>query len=331
MGKVVFYMALLLMAWQHAQAQELFPMTEPASNVPKGAVGVRLWGETYNEVNRIRNLFAVKVMYGLTPRLTVIATPNMSNHHSKQLPPEFPVHNTPQIGVNLPYRFNGVNFFAKYRFISSDQPNSHLRLAVYGEYGLLKVAHDEAEPSLLDDNSGWGGGLIATYLKKHLAVSFTGGIIHAYKYKGVVPDIIPQLPGVPATVTYKNAYNYNLSFGYLLFPKTYKSYTQTNWNIYLELLGKQYDKIDMTVGNVYYNTPQYSISTKDNKALQGNNYVEVYPGVQCIIRSDIRIDFAVGFPLINKSYVHYYPVYTFGLQRYFYFKGKVQKRYQKKV
>ena len=330
MTKAFFYIALLLFWCRGAQAQELFPMTEPASNVPKGALGLRLWGESYNEVDRIRNLFAAKVMYGVTPRFTVIVSPNISNHHSKELPPEFPVHNTPQIGVTLPYLFNGVNLFAKYRFLSKDAQNSHLRIAAYGEYGLLKVAHDEAEPGLFDDNKGWGGGIIATYLKKHFAVSFTGGVIHADKYKGSVPDIIPQLPGVPATVTYQNAYNYSLSFGYLLSPKVYKSYSQTNWNVYLEFLGKQYDKIDMAVGNIYYNIPQYSISTRENKALQGSNYIEVYPGLQCIIRSDIRIDIAVGFPLVNRSYVHYYPVYTLGVQRYFYFKHKAgDERYKK--
>ena len=326
MLKGIFHILSLCLLCQVARAQELFPMTEPASNVPKGTLGIRLFAETFNEVDRIRNLFAVRMMYGITPRLTVMATPNVSNHHSKLLPPDFPVHNTPQIGVTLPYRFNGVNLFAKYRFVSRDGPNSHLRMAVYGEYGLLKVAHDEAEPSLLDDNSGWGGGIITTYLKNHFAGSFTGGIIHAFKYKGEVPDIIPQLPGVPATVTYRNAYNYSLSFGYLLSPKVYKDYKQTNWNIYVELMGKRYDKIDMAVGNIYYNTPQYSISTKDNKALQGSNYVEIYPGVQCIIRSDIRIDLSVGFPLVNRSYVHYYPVYMLGVQRYFYFRNQSGKK-----
>lgn len=326
--KPFLYVAFLLLLAAPAGAQELYPMTEPASNVPKGALGVRAFSETFNEVNRVRNLFALRLMYGLTPRLTVMATPTVSNHHSKQLPVEFPVHNTPQIGVTLPYRFNGVNFYAKYRFLSLDGPNSHLRLAAYGEYGMLHVAHDEAEPSLLDDNSGVGGGLIATWLHKHFAASFTGGVILPFKYKGDVPDPISSLPGVPATVTYGKGYNYSLSLGYLLYPRTYTGYRQTNWNVYMELMGKTYDKVDMTVGNVYYASPQYSISTKNNKALQAGSYLEVYPGLQCIIRSDTRIDFSVGFPLVSRSYVHYYPAYNVGVQRYFYFKKKqVVKRY----
>jgi len=297
-------------------------MTEPASSVPKGSLGVRFFSETYNEVDRLRNLFALRLMYGLTSRLTVEATPTVSNHHNPQLPPEFPTHNTPQIGVDHPYLFNGVDFYAKYRFLSLDGQNSHFRAAIYGEYSILNTTHDEAEPTLLDDNSGWGAGLIATYLKNHFAASFTGGLIKPFKYTGDVPDPIPGLPGVPATVTYGNGYNYSLSFGYLLFPDQYSSYRQTNWNIYMEFLGKDYDPVEMQVGNVYYKLPQYSISTAGNRALQGSQYVELYPGVQCIILSDLRIELSLGFPVVNRSYAHFYPVYAFGIQRYFNFHKK---------
>ena len=290
-------------------------MTEPASTVPKGSLGIRYFSESYNEVDRLRNLFALRLMYGLLPHLTIEATPTISNHHNRQLPPEFPSHNTPQIGVNHPYLFNGVDFYAKYRFLSIDRQNSHFRAA-------LKVAHDEAEPTLLDDNSGYGAGLIATYLKGHFAVSFTGGIIIPLKYYGDVPDPISGLPGTPITLTYSNAYNYSLSFGYLLFPKSYSSYNQANWNIYLEFLGKDYQALQMMVSNIYAKLPPYPIYAPGNKALAGNEYVEVYPGVQCILKSDLRIECSIGFPAISRSYVHFYPVYNIGVQRYFNFNRK---------
>jgi hypothetical protein len=212
-----------------------------------------------------------------------------------------------------------VDFYAKYRFLSLDGQNTHFRVAAYGEYSILKVAHDEAEPTLLDDNSGWGAGIITTYLKNHFAVSFTGGIILPLIYKGDVPDQISGLPGVPATITYGNACNYSLSFGYLLSPQSYTSYKQTNWNVYMEFIGKDYDEMKMQVGNVYYHLPQYAISVAGNKALQANQYIEFYPGVQCIIKSDLRIDISAGFPIESRSYVHFYPIYTLGVQRYFYF------------
>ena len=325
MRNLLCHIVILLSLSLPVRAQELYPITESASNIPKGVLGIRYFSETYNEVDRMRNLFALRVMYSLTPKLTVEATPTISNHHNKQLPSEFPTHNTPQIGVTHPYLFNGVDFYAKYRFLTIDGENSHFRAALYGEYSVLKVAHDEAEPTLLDDNSGVGAGLITTYLKDHFAVSFTGGIIMPFKYTGDVPDQLQGLPGTPATITYGNAYNYSLSFGYLLFPKSYSSYNQTNWNIYLEFIGKDYQALQMQVGNIYYNSPKYSINTQGNKALQGIQYLEVYPGIQSIIRSDLRVEFSLGFPAINRSYVHFYPVYNIGVQRYFNFLNKRKK------
>jgi hypothetical protein len=50
--------------------------------------------------------------------------------------------------------------------------------------------------------------------------------------------------------------------------------------------------------------------------LEGN-YIDINPGIQFIIRSNLRIDFAAGFPLVNRSYAHSYPMYTIGVQRYF--------------
>ena len=317
--KITWRTLLALCLPVHLAAQELFPRSEPASTVPAHVLGVRLFSETYNEVNRVRNLFGIKLMYGLTPRLTIGAIPTCSNHHSKELPPEFPTHNTPQIGVTLPYRFNGVDFYARYRLVSKDGANRHFRAAVYGEYSLLQVAHDEAEPSLLDDNSGFGSGLILTYLQQHFAVSLTSGIIVPFQYTGSVPDPLPGLPGVPATITYPVAYNATLSFGYLLFPEHYRDYRQTNWSFYLEFSGKQYGAMKMQVGNIYSSSqPQYYLGTAGNRALQAGRYIDAFPGIQAIIRSDVRMEFSVGFPLVSRSFVHFYPMYCVGGQRYLY-------------
>jgi hypothetical protein len=322
---VLVVITLFCKVWS-IQAQELYPMTEPASNTPKDVWGLRLMEKSYNEVDRLRNLIALRVMYGITPRLSVYATPTISNHHNRELPPEFPVHNTPQIGVNHPYLFNGVNFYAKYRLVNIDGQNTHFRVAAYAEYGWLNVAHDEAEPNLLDDTKGFGGGVIATYLKNHFAATFTGGAILPAKYDGVVPDELPGLPGVAAVVKYGSGYVYDLSLGYLLLPAVYKDYKTTNWNVYLEFIGKSYSAVQMEVGNVYYGSQLYSVSTASNRALQAGNYVEAYPGIQCIIRSNVRADFSVGFPMIQRSFAHFYPVYFLSVQRYFFGRGHKTKQ-----
>lgn len=36
-----------------------------------------------------------------------------------------------------------------------------------------------------------------------------------------------------------NAFNYSLSAGYLLFPRKYNGYGQTNFNLYMEMLGSR--------------------------------------------------------------------------------------------
>jgi hypothetical protein len=310
---------LLLCAANTINAQELFIKEEPASTLPKGVFGLRMFSEIYTEPgNQTRAFLALRGMYGLGRKLSVYATLNASNHHSKQLPPEFPDHNTPQIGVPLPWRFNGINLYAKYRLLNIDGKKSHFRVAAYASASWLDVAHDEAEPNLLDDTKGVGAGAISTWLKNHWAVSFTGGCILPADYVGETPDPIPGLPSVPARVHYGKAFNYSLSFGYLLLPFSYKNYRQTNINLYAELLGKSYTAGRVFLGNTRSGTASYEIRGTAVQVFSPNVYLELHPGIQAIIRSNLRLDFSVGFPLISRSYVHYYPLYTVGVQRYFY-------------
>lgn len=303
-------------------AQELFPLTEPASTIPDKAIAVRLTSQAYEEPGHyLRDLSDLKVEYGILPKLTVMLSGSVANHHNKELPPEFPAHNTPQIGVPHPYRFNGFDLYAKYRFLSLDGEHKHFRMALFGEASALWVAHDEAEPTLMDDTKGISGGAIATYLNHRFAVSFTGGFIHPFRYKGDIPDFIAGLPSVPTQVQYGNAAIYDVSFGYLLLPRKYESYNQTNWNLYVEFLGKSYTAAQVSVANILTGG-YYPISATGIPVLQAGNYVDVNPGIQCIIRSNLRAEFSVGFPVIDRSYVHYYPLYTIGVQRYFFSRRK---------
>lgn len=302
------------------KAQELFPHNEPASTVPKGVIGIRPFFKTYSEVTLMRRMYAVRVMYGLLPKLTIMGTISVTNHHGNDLPPDLVTHvhsgtqttyytNTIQRGVKYPYKFSGVYLYAKYRFLTRDKKNQHFRMAAYADWSNVGVPHDEAEPSLMDDTKGYGGGLIATYLKNHLAVSFTGGFIVPKYYEGYSPDIGGQK--VPTKVQYGRAAIYNLSFGYLVHPKKYAGYDQTNINLYVEFIGKSYEAAVVTQYG-YMNVP---IQTP---LLQKGNYVEVHPSVQAVFDSNLRIDLSVGLPLIRQSYARLYPVYYIGIQRYFF-------------
>jgi hypothetical protein len=312
---------VLLCFFSSLTAQELYPNNEPASTMPKGVIGVRLFQESYKELSAYRQLYAFRLMYGVLPKLSLLITGTFSNHHGDILPPNLITHTHNggqtiystgnfQRGVTYPYRWNGVHLFAKYRFLTYDKEHGHIRMAVYGEGSNINVAHDETEPDLMEENKGYGAGLITTWLHHHLALSLTSGFIHPLPYKGYAPDTQGG-PDIPTTLQYGKAFKYNFSAGYLLYPSQYQNYRQTNWNIYLELMGKAYG----TANVIQYGTVDVPISTP---LLLKGNYMDICPGIQAIIRSNLRIDFSVRFPMINRSYAHFYPLYMLAIQRYFY-------------
>ncbi|NNE29879.1 MAG: hypothetical protein HKN16_09590 [Saprospiraceae bacterium] len=299
--------------------QELFPMNEPASTVPKGVLGVKVLTESYNEIRRIRNQASLRVQYGLTGKLTVWAQPMISNHHAKSLPADMVNHqhagpNTVffstaiDYGANYPYSFAGLHLYSKYRFLNFDSDDAHFRMAFYGEYTAFGTqAHDEAEGHLQGDTGGAGAGLIATWLKNRWAVSFTGGAIVSNPYTETLPRNF--------RLEYSPGFTYNLSIGYLAYPKKYQSYQQSNYNLYLELMGKSFDAASFS----RLDNERIEI---DSYALQSGSYLDIYIGVQRIIRSNDRLELSIGFPFINKSYRHFYPVLNLGWQRYFFFGKK---------
>jgi hypothetical protein len=325
MLNIRLFILLFCMLSIPVMSQELFIQTEPASNVPKGVLGVRLFDETFKEQSILRNMFALRIMYGVLPRLTVMATATESNHHDVNFPANlaFHTHNGTQTtysngnfqhGADYPYLFSGIDVYAKFRVLTADGTHRHLRIALYAEYSTAHVAHDETEPTLLGDTRGYGGGFIATALQNHLAISLTTGFIIPNKYDGYAPDLAGG-PLVPTELIYGRAVIYDLSFGYLLFPVHYQSYEKPNFNVYLEFMGKAYEG-----ASIY----QYGIKPVpiETPYLKAGNYVEVHPGVQAIIKSNLRLDLSVGLPLISQSYARFYPVYTLGIQRYFYRRKK---------
>ena len=322
--KKLFSLLLLVLFFRTAEGQELYNVTLPASTIPKGTLGVRLFNESYDESGLIRKISVLKVMYGVTPKLTLTLSGVGSDYHSLYLPVDFILHNHsgtgPAVSANVPaavpypYIFAGGDLYGQYRFYSSDGQNSHFRMAAYGELSYVRIASHLAEPELLTHNSGAGVGLISTYLKSHFAATLTVGGVLPFEYSDNSYD---QYGGVyPVTFKYGNAENIDLALGYLLFPRHYKSYKQSNVNLYLEFLGKTYGAAEVTQqdGVVTDKIPN-TISI-----LKAGSYVDVYPGVQWIIQSSLRVDVSVALPLVNSSYLHNYPIYYLGLQRYFSFK-----------
>ena len=323
MGRIsnILIFVFFFLSMFFCRAQELYPLNEPASSIPKGVLGVRVFGNTYQEISTQRNMAAVRIMYGVTPRLSVMATTAISNHHNKSLPADLVNHihvgnqtffftQNIQRGVKYPYLLNGLHLYAKYRFLSIDGKHRHLRMALYSEWSNTKSAHDEAEPNLMDDSKGFGSGLIITALKDHFAISLTSGFILSGAYKDMAPLGVGYDDWVPTEVHYGNALIYNLSLGYLLYPRNYTDYHQSNWNIYLEFMGKAYEEGKLIQNGVAL--------THEGPAMKAGNYIEVHPGLQRIINSNLRIEISAGFPLLSRSYIRFYPVISVGVQQYFY-------------
>ncbi|MES2591179.1 MAG: hypothetical protein V4608_04790 [Bacteroidota bacterium] len=296
------------------QAQELFPHADPASNIPKGVLGIRLFNEGYQEINQFRSLQSVRFMLGLSSKLMLTQSFNFSNHHGKKFPADFVrndgtignhTHGVPK-GNKYPYLFENLNLNIKYRFLSIDGEKRHFRMAAYLEAAGGNEAHDEAEPSLMGDNGGAGAGIIATKLHNRFAISGSIGGILPQSYSFQRQDSTLQ-------IKYGKAINYSLSIGLLCLPLKYKNYKQTNVNLYAEFIGKAYQG-----AQVFSNGEKIIIANVP--ALEKGSYIEFRPSVQFIFNSNLRIDLSMSTPMINRSYVKSAPVYFFTIQRYFYFK-----------
>ncbi|HMT29471.1 MAG TPA: hypothetical protein PKD91_09360, partial [Bacteroidia bacterium] len=174
-----------------AKAQELFIHAEPASNIPKSVIGIRIAGNHFNEFDADRYWTGLSVMYGISPKLMAMLSASASNHHDSKLPSELfssdgsngqvHSHNTIR-GREYDMKFEGFYLYSKYRIFTIDGPKRHLRMAIYGEASAVQTPHDEAEPDLHGDNSGFGGGIIMTQLINKLAYSTTIGYIKPLPY-----------------------------------------------------------------------------------------------------------------------------------------------------
>ena len=106
-------------------------------------------------------------------------------------------------------------------------------------------------------------GLVATQLWHKLAVSATvthTQVLDNSRYNKVL--YIPQR-------NYQ-AMNYALSAGYLVFPREYRDYKQTNLNLYIEILSQQ---------------------TLDRKT----NYLDIAPALQLIFNSNAKFNLGYRF------------------------------------
>jgi hypothetical protein len=234
--------ALILISFDHAFSQELYVFTEPASNMPTKSIGARLTNEgMFNNPGFVSRTIP-EVMFGFNKNLMGHAQAFLSDMDGK-------------------YRLEGGSLYAKYRFLSLDEAQSHFRASAFGRISTSKRPTYTRDINLEGDNSGLQGGLIFTQLLHKLALSATLGYAHAFK------DYDKQVIGMPRP---NNMISYSLSSGYLVLPFVYKNYKDPNFNVYFEMLGK-------------------------TDPSTGQSYLDLAPAIQVVLNSTTRIDLGYRF------------------------------------
>lgn len=230
------------------KAQELYVSSEPASNMPAKSLGIRITNRFFKmeQEGSTGMRFEPELMFGISKNFMIHAQAFASNQMQSSI------------------RLEGGSIYAKYRFLSHDDLQSHFRMAAYGRVAVIDNPFYPAtvkneEMDLEGGASGFAGGIVATQLVHKLAISATLG------YNHFMNNLKDQYPVEMSA----NAVNYSLSAGYLLLPRTYRSYEQTNVNLYVEFLGKA-----------------------NTDAAGRSQYMDIAPAVQFIFNSATRLDFS---------------------------------------
>lgn len=209
-SKLIFA-AVLLLVGPLLHGQELYVFSDPASNVPAGAIVVKGFSQLGNR-SPLSQRYGTEIMAGTGKKLMLRAGTTLSNMMQRQV------------------RWESAYLYGKYRFLSNDDVHAHFRMAAFGELGYSRNRSFFEELNIQGDVSGVQAGIIATQLKNKTAVSATLAYVEAFRGR--------YLNGASSFPTNK-ALGYSLSGGTLMLPRVYKNYDQLNFNIYAEVLGQK--------------------------------------------------------------------------------------------
>lgn len=203
---------LVLMGNCQMYGQELFVVTDPASNVPANSLSVNVMNSFFDEKyeNGLNYHLMPELTYGLSKSMMLRLSTFVSDRSNKLYG-------------------EGAAVMGKYRFLSRDDLNAHFRMALYGRYSLNRSNVHQEQIEIMGHNSGYEVGIIATKLLHKLAISATASYEKAMN--NALDNEFPKWYG-------SNASNYTFSIGRLMYPKVYKTTKQTNVNLMLELIGQ---------------------------------------------------------------------------------------------
>lgn len=231
-------------------AQELYVFTEPASVMPARSLTIRSRTHMMG-ANAMYDRFTfrnnIQLVAGITGRWTMRVGGSWGNMQTYSVKPE------------------SFSFYSRYRLLSSDDVHRHFRLAAYAEgaYTAAPFRHDEV--TLMGDKSGFEAGIIATRLSQRFALSVTGSHTQVLHYSRKNASLFSP----PRTF---QTMQFSISGGYLVLPKEYTDYRQTNLNLYAELLTQR---------------------SLDNKRY----YLDLAPALQLIFSSRTKLNLGYRFQL----------------------------------
>lgn len=211
MKKVLLAVIFLLSI--SAQAQELFSITEPASNMASRSMAFRVDNFAMDEINsaKINYHLIPGIRVGISKKLMISSSAFFSNRLKQ-------------------FKAEGASLYAKYRFLSKDAVQQHFRMAAFGMMSFNNSDIHQEEINLYGHNTGFEAGIVATQLLRKVALSSAVSFIKALD-NGNNNKYIYGLQN-------SRAVSYTFSAGKLMLPVQYKNYKQTNLNLMLEVLGQ---------------------------------------------------------------------------------------------
>ncbi|TMI75413.1 MAG: hypothetical protein E6H09_00965 [Bacteroidetes bacterium] len=234
-----------------AKGQELYVFTEPASNMPARSISIRVRSEFMAPQpwhNLPMHRLMPEIMFGLNKKWMLHTGLTFADMHTAN------------------FGWESIYGYLKYRFLSKDEIHQHFRMAAFIEATYSRAPFHQDEANLGGDKSGVQAGIIATQLWNKLAISATLSHTQILDESRNSKNVIY----VPSRIY--QVMNYSLSAGYLLLPRSYTDYKQTNLNIYLEFLGQQ---------------------SLDRKAY----FIDMAPALQLIFNSNTKLNVGYRFQL----------------------------------
>lgn len=198
------------------------------SNTYFGTILLSLFSFAFTEILNAQELYVMSEPASTMPARSIIVKQSYQQmggrsataFYNTQLEFSFKKNWMMHVGTN----YTASDVYLQHRFYSADDIHSHTRLAFFAK--AINSPYNPTTNAIMMEGQQkfWNAGLIATRLQHKWASSLTAGWVHRY---------------VGNTNYTKEGIQYVFSNGWLLYPKNYENYQQTNLNFYIELIGQQ--------------------------------------------------------------------------------------------